>query len=214
MKQIALDIETVANQPDYFKSGKKNDLISIALVNIDNTNEVFYATVRPPIEYQGGGWYKNHGMTWETQKDEKTLDQIWPEILDFMEDSHIYAHNAFGFDMKVLIESAEHYGLELPECTWIDTKHEWMIRGKNRSESSLENLSRSFGFYDSGHHNALVDTKMLVKLIHEMRELNFFKDGTKMVEMKNVVYKTYSKTSDKAMKSYVEFTGMDFLLEE
>ena len=64
MKQIALDIETVANQPDYFKSGKKNDLISIALANIDTTNEVFYATVRPPIESQGGGWYTNHGMTW------------------------------------------------------------------------------------------------------------------------------------------------------
>ena len=50
-KTYALDIETVSNQgKNYFQNKHWNDLITIAIVNVDNHEEKYYWSVRPPEE--------------------------------------------------------------------------------------------------------------------------------------------------------------------
>ena len=172
MKTYALDIETVSNQgEDYFKNRHWNDLITIAIVNVDNHNEKYYWSVRPPEEYyESTGWWSGHGLSWDTQKDKPTLDLIWQDIYEILDSHTVVAHNAFGFDRDALIISARHYNLQMPNLRWIDTKYEaiktWHL---NRSTSSLEALCTKYTEYDkAGHHNALADTLMLAKLYNFM----------------------------------------------
>lgn len=202
MKTYALDIETVANQGDkYFQNRKWNDLISIAIVNVDDTTEQYYWSVRPPEEYyQSTGWWDGHGLSWDTQADKPTLDQIWPQIYEILDGHTVVAHNAFGFDRDAVIISARHYNLPLPNTRWIDTKYEargtWNL---DRSESSLASLCTKYTEYDKdGHHNALQDTLMLAKLYKFMTSKPEFDYLWKV--------KTTSNTNDDKALADVLFT--------
>ena len=178
MKTYALDIETVSNQgDDYFKNRHWNDLITIAIVNVDNHEEKYYWSVRPPEEYyESTGWWSGHGLSWDTQRDKPTLDIVWQEIYEILEGQTVVAHNAFGFDREAFIKSARHYNLTLPNTRWIDTKYEarkiWKL---DKSQSSLENLCKTYTTYDkANHHNALADTLMLAELYNFMTSKEIF----------------------------------------
>ena len=208
---LALDVETAANRPDYFKHRVFNDIISIGVVDT-KTGDAWYWSVRPPEEYRTGNpWWDGHHMSWETQKNEKTLDQLWPEIFSVLDGRHIVAHNAFGFDMEAMTKSAEHYDLEIPDWTWLDTKHEAAKAGHKRT--SLKDLIPELGLpYESEkHHNALDDAKMLVPLFWELNKTALWTKHT----VEKTETRATSPTSYRELEEAIEFNdffgiGVDF----
>ena len=81
VKLFVLDIETVAlSDGNYFQKGRFNDMISLAIVEL-NTGQEYYWSLKPPKEYHDTlNWYQGHGMSWESQKDKPTLPDVWQEI--------------------------------------------------------------------------------------------------------------------------------------
>ena len=111
-----------------------------------------------------------------------------------MDGNILIGHNAFGFDIKVIKDSLDAYGLEYPDVTFMDTKHEYKeyLRDKCkcgddycyldhyklglRKRTSLETLSKKYTEYDEdGHHNALNDAQMLADLYMVLKDTYPFK---------------------------------------
>lgn len=169
VKLFVLDIETVAlSDGNYFQKGRFNDMISLAIVEL-NTGQEYYWSLKPPKEYHDTlNWYQGHGMSWESQKDQPTLPDVWQEIFSTLNNNIVIAHNAFDFDMKAFYQSAKEYELKLPNITWLDTKYQ-IAKAEPNTNTSLKAQCTKYGFYDGdNHHNALADARMLVKLVKEL----------------------------------------------
>tara|TARA_B100000029_G_scaffold506230_1_gene588621 strand:- start:595 stop:1245 length:651 start_codon:yes stop_codon:yes gene_type:complete len=202
---FAFDTETVSLQDgtDYFKSSKFDDLIQLSMVNVNKPTETYDWLIRPPERYMvspypwwtghaGSKW--GHGLTKTHMLLEPTLNEIWPEIKRVLDGNILIGHNAFGFDIKVIKDSLDAYGLEYPDVTFMDTKHEYKeyLRDKCkcgddycyldhyklglRKRTSLETLSKKYTEYDEdGHHNALNDAQMLADLYMVLKDTYPFK---------------------------------------
>ena len=44
-----------------------------------------------------------------------TFDQVWHQIIPFIEDHNVIAHNGFGFDFPVLNKTLDYYNLPIPD---------------------------------------------------------------------------------------------------
>lgn len=60
---------------------------------------------------------KVHGITWEDVKDHGTFKDIWADLEPYLHGRMIVAHNAI-FDMGLLKENLEHYGINYPNYSY------------------------------------------------------------------------------------------------
>ena len=104
----------------------------------------------------------------------KSLPEIWPDILAFIGDRALVAHNA-PFDMKVLKASAESHNLGGLDndyyCTLSLARKLW----KGRPSYKLTSLASAFGWeYEA--HNALADSEICGRLFSMLCKGHIYTD--------------------------------------
>ena len=105
MEYVALDFETANTEP--------SSACAIGLCRFDSEgNEIdsYYSLIRPKNLYFDPRCTIVHNLNPNDISNAKGLDELWPDIVSFIKDSPIVAHNA-PFDIKVLKESAASYNL-------------------------------------------------------------------------------------------------------
>ncbi|MDH4263487.1 MAG: 3'-5' exonuclease [Spirochaetia bacterium] len=110
---VAIDFET-ANK-------YKNSACAVGLIKVDQGKIIERKSIliRPVSTFFEFTYI--HGITWEDVKSEPTYKELWPQILNFIEDAEfLAAHNA-SFDKKVMKVCCQEYGLQYPDIPFICT---------------------------------------------------------------------------------------------
>jgi DNA polymerase-3 subunit epsilon len=158
MKYVAIDFETANNDP--------TSACSVGLAKMEDGELIdsFYSLILPPSRYFSPMNISIHGIYPEDVAEAPEFDLIWPEILLFIGDSLLIAHNA-PFDMGILRAMLTHYELPIPPlrytCTVKISRSIWPQFPNHK----LTDLSRRFGF-DYRAHYALDDAVNCARLFH------------------------------------------------
>lgn len=153
---IAIDFETA--------NTRASSACSIGIVAVKDLEivEKFSALINPNGATFNDGNIKIHGITSDMVKDEKTLDELFPEIECFF-DRHVpvIAHNAH-FDMSVLRESTS---AEIPAFFFSDSMYiaEPFVSGSK----SLVNCAAALGVQVTQHHDAADDALVCAQICIE-----------------------------------------------
>lgn len=112
---ISLDIETTGLDPN------QNAIIEVAALKVLNGKvfEKFDTLVNPEIKIPKK-ITDITGITNEMVKDSPTIRQVMPQLISFLEDYPLIAHNS-DFDINFLEANAERCGLEYKSANVIDT---------------------------------------------------------------------------------------------
>ena len=145
----AIDFETA--------QGYRWSICQVGLVRVENgiiTDEV-NVLVQPPDNYYCPQFINIHGITPRHTAKSPTFNQVWDQILPFIKDQNVVAHNGFGFDFPVLQKTLEYYGLPTPDyakyCTYKIYK------------SNLAALCKEHQI-PLNHHDALSDARACASL--------------------------------------------------
>lgn len=113
--------------------------------------------IRPASSYFSRRNIAIHGIRPEQVVDAPTMEQVWPELVEFVEDALLVAHNA-SFDMGVLVASLAAFEVACPHiefsCTRAIARRAW----PGRSGYGLKPLGNWLGV-DFRHHDALEDSR-------------------------------------------------------
>ena len=113
--------------------------------------------IRPPQLYFSRRNIAVHGIRPEDVADAPTMEQVWPELHEFIDGQVLVAHNA-GFDMRVLVSTLEAFDIACPyiefSCTRAIARRTW----PGRSGYGLKPLGTWLGV-DFRHHDALEDSR-------------------------------------------------------
>ncbi|AOW11400.1 3'-5' exonuclease [Flavobacterium gilvum] len=140
----AIDFETA--------TGYRNSICQIGLVRIENGIIVKEANilVQPPDNYYWSRFTDIHGISSNNTANAPAFDQVWYQIVPYIENQNVVAHNGFGFDFPVLDKTLNHYNLPIPDYNKFCTYKIY--------RSNLANLCREHNI-SLNHHNALSDAR-------------------------------------------------------
>ncbi|MHC1691924.1 MAG: 3'-5' exonuclease [Sphaerochaetaceae bacterium] len=159
MRYVALDFETANSAPTSACS------IGLARMSDGEVLDTWYSLIQPAAPYFSPMNISIHHITPADVADAPTFEDIWPDVLFFMGDDLLIAHNA-PFDMGILRATLAYYGLPVPRlnytCTVRISRRIWPELPSHR----LTDLSRLFGF-DYQAHQALEDAINCGKLFHK-----------------------------------------------
>jgi DNA polymerase-3 subunit epsilon len=105
-----------------------------------------------------------HGITEETVADAPTLPGIAEPLLLRLKDCIVLCHT--HFDRVALHQAFNKYGLEPPECVWLDSARVARRTWKQFANCGygLQNLCDHIG-YEFAHHDALEDAKAAAQIL-------------------------------------------------
>lgn len=145
MKYVAIDFETANND--------QISPCSVGMAKMEDGQLVdsYYSLINPPSSYFSPMNISIHGIRPEDVADAPTFDNIWPQMLLFIGDNLLIAHNA-PFDIGILRAMLKWYDLPIPPlrytCTVRISRKVWPELPSHR----LTDLSRVFGFDYQAHH--------------------------------------------------------------
>lgn len=167
MREIVLDTETTGFEPS--EGHRIIEVAAIEIVNLMPTGKFFHTLVDPERDVPPEAT-RVHGFTRVDLEGKPLFSAIAREMLDFLGDSPIVAHNA-PFDFK-------HLDAELLRCghpvlnpaRMVDS----LVVARTKfpgAQNSLDALCRRFGIDLSQRttHNALLDVKLLAEVYLELR---------------------------------------------
>jgi DNA polymerase-3 subunit epsilon len=160
MQSLAvLDFETANHQP--------NSACQLGIVIVEPWKIIRQKRwmIRPRRLYFSPRCVQVHGITPEHVLDAPSWEDIWSEVLDWIDGSVLIAHNA-GFDANVLMNTCLANDIALPpmdvQCTRLISKRSWPALRSHSLASMAEFLSIDFA-----HHDALEDAKAASCLLIE-----------------------------------------------
>ncbi|QBN20539.1 3'-5' exonuclease [Flavobacterium nackdongense] len=145
----AIDFETA--------SGYRNSICQVGLVRVENgiiTKEV-NLLVQPPNNYYWNHFTDIHGIAAKDTINAPTFYQVWQQIVPYIENQNVIAHNGFGFDFPVLDKTLLHYGLLIPDYNKFCT---YKIYRYNLADLCQEH------HIPLNHHDALSDARACAEL--------------------------------------------------
>lgn len=166
-REIVLDTETTGFDP---RTGDR--MVEIGCIEIDDllpTGRTFHRLIHPdrliPAEV-----VRVHGITDEKVRGAPFFRDLAAELLDFIGDAPVIAHNA-GFDRSFVnfeLTLCGHPLLE--EARWIDTLGLAQVRFPGMS-NSLDALCRRFkvSLAERTLHGALIDARLLASVYLELK---------------------------------------------
>src|SRR5689334_9411289 len=180
MREIVFDTETTGTFPDHPEVRERDRIVEIGcveLINLERTGREFHAYVNPeravPEEV-----VRVHGLTGEFLSKHRKFADIVQDLLDFVGDAPLVAHNA-AFDQSFL--NAELARCALPRHEnerFVDTLAIARKRFPGAS-CSLDALARRFqldryGFdlaarKSAGGHGALLDARILAEVYLQLK---------------------------------------------
>ncbi|CDM70048.1 DNA polymerase III subunit epsilon [Clostridium bornimense] len=149
MNFIAIDFET-ANE-------KRNSPCSIGIIVVKNGNvvEKIHHLIRPkemrfmPINIG------IHGIRPAMVENELEFDKVWDKVKHHFNNNLVVAHNA-SFDISVLRNTLDLYGIEAPEFNYICTMKLARNFYRDLDNAKLNTVNNFLG-YEFKHHDALDD---------------------------------------------------------
>ncbi|WP_458119507.1 3'-5' exonuclease [Paenibacillus sp. Z6-24] len=109
-----------------------------------------------------------HNITSSMVQDAPTFGELWPDLLPYLENKHVVAHNA-AFDMSVLRHSLDAASAGYPAfqyyCTYLLSKKILNELPSHR----LNNLAAYFGI-ELNHHDALEDARAAALVLLQLME--------------------------------------------
>ena len=140
-------------------------------------------------------------ITDEMVKDAKTIEQVFPEILDFIKDSVLVAHNA-PFDMGFLKQNAKVLGYEF-DYTYIDTLSLAKDLFPDYKKYKLGKIAENLGIKVEVAHRALDDVDTTVKVFRVMLDMLKERSDKKVDDIDEVSSTEESKKDAyKKLKTY------------
>ena len=155
---VAIDFETA--------NSFRGSPCSIGLVRVVDGKPVesFTRLVKPPVGYDHFSPMNIaiHGISELDVAQAPRFSEIWPEVLSFIGDSDLVAHNA-GFDMSVLRDALTYSEIEWPElnyfCTLVLSR-----RSLDLVSYSLPFVAEALEINISNHHEALADSQAAAEI--------------------------------------------------
>ncbi|MBN8551523.1 MAG: DNA polymerase III subunit epsilon [Caulobacterales bacterium] len=167
MREIVLDTETTGFDP---RGGDR--MVEIACLELENltpTGRTFHTLINPGRTI-GPEVVRVHGITNEKVKDAPRFAEIADDLLAFIADSPVVAHNA-GFDRNFVNFELEEAGRPtLADEQWIDTLPLAQKRFPGMA-NSLDALCKRFkvSLVERTLHGALIDTRLLASVYLELK---------------------------------------------
>lgn len=190
MDFVAIDFET-ANR--HWHSACE---IGLVVVEQGQIVDRYRRLIRPtPNEFDRGN-IRVHNITPEQVMHEATFAEIYDELLPYLADRTIVAHNA-SFDIGVLRASIDHYALPHCSlkyaCTVQLAKRVWPEAGRH----GLRSISDFLGI-QLDHHQALSDASASAQIVlaaQRLLEANDFDSMLQEIGLSSRDYKDYGKSS-------------------
>lgn len=166
MREVVFDTETTGLNPQ--NGDRLVEIGCIELINRIETGEIFHAYFNPQCEMQFAA-QQVHGLSDSFLADKPLFEDRVEDLLDFLHDSPLVAHNA-SFDFGFLNSELGACGrLHIPMTRMIDTLS--MARSRHPgAKHSLDALCTRFGI-DRSHrvlHGALLDAQLLAQVYVEL----------------------------------------------
>lgn len=167
LRELFLDVETTGLS---FKHDRVIDIAVVEMENGDITDRVFQRYINPERAVSAES-QKIHGLADEFLQDQPLFADIADELLAFIGDSRIIAHNA-SFDRSFVLAELNRIGINtLDEHPFFDSlklARQRFPGGKN----SLQSLCERFKIDTSNRdlHGALVDAKLLALVYTQLRQ--------------------------------------------
>lgn len=150
MKYTAIDFETATS--------KFTSVCSIGLCVVEDGKVIHKKEilVRPePFEFNEYN-IKIHGITPELVWNRLTFDGYWEEILPYLENTLVIAHNC-SFDINVLKKTLDMFSIEYPDFYYLCTVKLSQAAYPDLFSHKLNNLCESLHLCDFNHHHAMDD---------------------------------------------------------
>ena len=166
-REIVLDTETTGFDP---KTGDR--MIEVGCIEIDDllpTGRTFHRLINPERDIPAGA-IAVHGITNDKVRDAPKFAEIAVDLLDFIGDAPVIAHNA-GFDRAFLNHELGLCGqLLIEEVRWIDTLQMAKMSFPGMA-NSLDALCRRFkiSLTERTLHGALIDARLLSDVYLELK---------------------------------------------
>lgn len=156
---IALDFET-ANK-------KRTSICSVGMVKVVDNEivETFYTLVNPH-DYFSETNIHVHGTHPEDVKGAPDFKEVFPYMLQFINQLPVVAHNA-AFDMGVLHQSLKHLNIAVPSLTYF-CSYQLARRTIKAYRYGLKHLMNHYNLNFHGHHDALNDAKACAMITYRL----------------------------------------------
>ena len=163
MDFVAIDFET-ANR-------NWNSACEIGLVVVEDGRVVdtYRRLIRPTPNRFDAGNIRVHKIRPEQVMHEPTFAELYDEMLPYLADKHLVAHNA-SFDMGVLLASLRLYGLPQPSLTYSCTVQLARRAFPESPRYGLGVISRYLGV-ELNHHQALSDANACAQIMLHAQQL-------------------------------------------
>lgn len=167
MREIVFDTETTGRDP--LMGDRIVEIGCLELENLLPTGRRFHAYLNPERDVPEEV-VRVHGLTNAFLADKPTFVTIAADLLDFMGDAVLVAHNA-SFDMSFLNHELKLCGFKpIDKSRVIDTLA-MARRAAPGAPASLDALCRRFGIDNSNRtfHGALLDAQLLAEVYLELK---------------------------------------------
>jgi DNA polymerase-3 subunit epsilon len=168
MREIVFDTETTGLDP--FKGDRLVEIGCIELLNRFPTGRTFHRYINPERDMPQEA-FAVHGLSYDFLKDKPLFASIVDELLDFIGEATLVAHNA-TFDLGFLNAELEYIKrAAIPRDRLVDTL--LLARRKYPGGSNrLDDLCVRFGIDNSRRtkHGALLDAELLAEVYVELVE--------------------------------------------
>ncbi len=164
---------------------KQDRVIEVAVVSftLNSVIEEYESLVDPKREIPEDS-IKIHNITQDMVSGQPTISQVLPEVLRII-DKHIIVGHGIGFDIDILAEEAERYGIAttIRKNESLDTLRMARLYGESPT-NSLEKLRAHFNIEEEGAHRAMNDVVV---------NMEVFKHLSKKYKTTDQLFKTLSK---------------------
>ncbi|MGE5502462.1 MAG: DNA polymerase III subunit epsilon [Ignavibacteriales bacterium] len=166
-RAIVLDTETTGLDP---KSGHR--LVEVGCIELDDyipTGKTFHHYIHPERDIDADA-ERVHGISLAMLADKPKFHEICDELLDFVADAPLVAHNA-AFDRGFINHELERAGRDiLHESRWVDTLKLAQQRFPGMY-NSLDALCKRFkiSLAERDKHGALLDARLLASVYLELQ---------------------------------------------
>lgn len=163
MDFVALDLETA--------NSNRSSICSIGLVKVENNMIIdeFYTLINPETNFDDFN-ISIHNITPEDVKDAPTFENIFPKILDFINDYTLAAHFT-AFDMYAIKDALIESKIEIPHlkyfCTYRLSKSVFQL-----SSYRLNSVAEHLKIENPKHHNALNDARVCANIALEIEKIH------------------------------------------
>lgn len=168
MRQVAFDLETTGFK--YDEGHRIVEIGAVELLNAAPTGKTFH-TYLSPERHMPEDAFKVHGLSSEFLMGKPLFADKAPELLEFLGDAQLIAHNGIGFDLPFLNAELERAGLPPVDNPILDTL--LTVRRKfPGAPANLDAVCQRFRISTETRkrdgHGALLDAELLAKVYVEM----------------------------------------------